>query len=225
METSYSPSPEELSAFWQHPDTLTHFGTLELTLRSGTHLQAAHPEQSTLVRYLRQHYTLLNYHFSTVYSWQLVKEGSLNEPYYFLAPLLGAGAQQPLKFRREFGPEYVIVALLLCKVSIIDYQITDFASADDLLQQLQDEYEPYREGLFWHLAHVKGDVEIAPDKKKVIGWLKRCFKEYKRLGWLYEHPDGRLEVMPALDRIREMYEVEIKTLATRYQTPSTSPAA
>lgn len=223
METSHQSSAEKIGTFWQHADTLTHFAALELALRNGTHLQATHPDQYSLVRYLRDYKDELSQHFSTVYGWQLTQGGSQKEPYYFLAPILGEGARVPLDFRRELGPEYVIVALLLCKISLIDFQITEFESAEDLLQQVQDEYEPYRDGLFRHLAHVKGETETTPAEKKVIKWLKRCFEEFKKLGWLYERADGSLEIMPSLDRIREMYETEIKHFGTHYQGPN--PAA
>lgn len=216
METSHQSSTERIGAFWQNADTLTHFAALELALRSGTHLQATHPDQYTLVRYIQQYQEELNQHFSTVYGWQLIQAGSQKEPYYFLAPIPGDSARVSSDFRREFSPEYVIVALLLCKISLIDFQITEFESAEDLLQQVQDEYEPYREGLFRHLAHVKGETETTPAEKKVIKWLQRCFDEFKKLGWLYERTDGSLEIMPSLDRIRDMYETEIKDFGNHY---------
>jgi len=223
MEPTHQPkATEKLAAFWRHPDTELQFAALEIALRSGIHLQQNHPDQYQLVRYLRQHENELNQHFSAIYGWHIARGGSQREPYYFLAPAPGMATRVPPAYRQDFGPEYVIVALLLCKVSQLDFQITEFESAEDLLQQLQDEYEDYRIGLFRHLAHVKNELETLPTEEKVISWLRRCFKEFKKLGWLYEHPDGRLEIMPSLDRIREMYQVEIDTLDARYQLPSST---
>ena len=225
METSYQPSAENIALFWQAPATLEHFAALEMALRNGVHLQRAHPDHYSLVSYLERHKNELNHHFETVYGWRLTHGGSQQERYYFLAPVAGEGARVPQAYRKEFSPEYVIVALLLCKISLMDFQISEFKSAEDLLSQLQDEYEPYRVGLFRHLAHVKGETETTPDEKKVVGWLVRCFKEFKQLGWLYEHPDGTLEIMPSLDRIREIYESEIKNLPSRYTPATITPPA
>lgn len=196
------------------------FHELDTLLRSGVHVQAAHPEQQHLVPYLRKNEAALaafyrDWHLGA----QLQHRHEEPHRYYFLEPTASSWAQAGAAFQRELEAKHIIVAMLLCKVFLIDLQKPEFDSVPALMHLLAREYEDYRDGLFRQLARVMDKRETQLDNENVQKLVGQCLALFKDLGWLCRTEAGGWRVLPALDRIRDLYQNEIRAMPGRFKTP------
>jgi len=194
------------------------FHELDTLLRSGVHVQAAHPDQQHLVSYLRKNEAALaafyrDWHLGT----QLQHRHEEPHRYYFLEPPAGSWAQVGPAFQRELEAKHIIVAMLLCKVFLIDLQKPEFDSVAALMYLLEREYEDYRAGLFRQLARVMDKRETQMDSENVQKLVEQCLRLFKELGWLCRTETGGWRVLPSLDRIRDLYQNEIKAMPDRFK--------
>jgi chromosome condensin MukBEF MukE localization factor len=195
------------------------FHEVDTLLRSGVHLQAAHPGQRHLLSYLRDNEAELAVFY---HDWhrgaRLEHRLEDSQRYYFLEPPAGTWQQAGTPYQRELERKHLLVAMLLCKVFFIDLHKPEFASVEELMTLLEREYENYREGLFRQFARVTDQHKSALDDSQVQDIVKQCLDRFTQLGWLYRPAGGGWLVLPALDRIRDLYQNEISAMPDRFQT-------
>ncbi len=204
-------------AFFADEDAETHFAALDFALRCGQHAQHSHPQQRAWFGLLHRQRASLTLYYRQYFGLALEYRQQGGEPYYYLRPLEGGGCRVPEAHLLKLDPAHVIIALLLCKIALIDYQ--EFDSVDALFALLREEYSAYREGLFRQLLHLRNNKESEFDENKMRGWVKQALTEFEELGWVHRLPGGAWRVLPSLDRIRELYQDEIQNMATRYSVP------
>lgn len=202
------PGEEADRALFHETDTL---------LRSGVHIQAAHPEQRRLAQYLHRHEeALAEFYYDWHQGARLAHEQDGPERYYYLEPPAGAWQQTGTPYVRELEPPHLLVALLLCKVFRIDLRRPEFASMDELMGLLEREYAEYHDGLFLQFARLTGRHRSEVDDKKVRDIVEGALKWFVRLGWLHKTTGG-WRVLPALERIRELYRNEIAAMPDHFK--------
>lgn len=216
MESS-ATQPITALTFFADEAAEAHFAALDFALLNGEHAQRAHPRQRTWFSLLHRQHASLRLFYRKYFRLELEQQQHAGEPYYFLRPADGTACKVPESHYIKLEPVQIIVALLLCKISLIDYQ--EFSSVDALFELLREEYTAYREGLFRQLIHLKGSRESEYDEEKVRKWVGKALLDFEALGWVCRLADGTLRVMPSLDRIRELYQDEIQNMATRYNPP------
>jgi chromosome condensin MukBEF MukE localization factor len=214
----YSPAqlPPAL-AFFADEEAEAHFAALDFALRNGQHAQQSHPQQRAWFGLLHRQRASLQLYYRQYFGLALEQRRQSSEPYYYLRPIEGGSCQVPESNLSKLEPAHVIIALLLCKIALIDYQ--EFNSVEALFMLLREEYSAYREGLFRQLLHLKNNKESEFDEKKMHGWVKQALTDFEELGWMHRLPGGAWRVLPSLDRIRELYQDEIQNMATRYSAP------
>lgn len=201
--------PEEAQArqLFHEADTL---------LRSGVHIQAAHPEHRRLAQYLQHNEPAL---VAFYHDWhqgarlEHCQEGS--DRYYYLEPPAGLWQQGSSPYAKELEREHILVAMLLCKVFFIDMRKQEFASVTELMHLLEREYEEYQEGLFRRLAQVMDKHKSELDDQQVAKLVGQSLQRFKQLGWLYQPAAGGWRVLPALARICDLYRNEINAMPDR----------
>lgn len=219
METTNITSADFVD-FLNHVDTQRLLAPVDFALRNGQHLQAEHPAQTEWFRFVVAHTSALSFYYRTYFGLRLEERREGTRRYFYLSTQSGEAGRIPDDYREPLSAETIIVAMLLCKVSLIDIQRHSFPSIEELLDFLHDEYEEYHEGLFKQLAHLTGNDAMRRDEQRVQKLVKRAMKEFARLGWVHRSADGVWHILPALNRIREMYETEISQLNLRYTTPT-----
>lgn len=217
MEHSPTPPTGSLT-FFEDEETEVHFAALDIALRGGQHAQQGHPQQRPWFGLLQRQRVSLRLYYRQYFGLELEQRQQSGETYYYLRPAEGGGYKVPVASLLKLEPAHVIVALLLCKITLIDDQ--EFNSIDALFASLRAEYSPYREGLFRQLAYLKGNQESNYDEEKVRRWVRQSLSYFERLGWVYQLPNEAWRIMPSLDRIRDLYQDEIQGMATRYSAPT-----
>ena len=209
-------SPDVLAAFLTNPETQQLLAPVDFALRNGQHVQAEHPQQREWFAFITRHATVLNGYYLICFNLQLEERRDGMRRYFYLWQRPGTDSLIPDAYREPLEPAMVIVGMLLCKVSLMDVQRDEFASIEELLSFLHEEYEEYRDGLFLQLAHLSQEETMQRDEAKVVSLIKRSLKEFERLGWVYRTPDKGWRILPALNRIRELYEEEINSIKLRF---------
>lgn len=212
-----SAQPITALAFFADEEAETHFAALDFALRNGQHAQPSHPQQRVWFSLLHRQRASLQLYYRQYFDLELEQRQQSGEPYYYLRPIEGRNCRVPEANLSKLESAHVIIALLLCKIVLIDYQ--EFDSIESLFALLREEYSAYREGLFRQLLHLKNNKESEYDENKMHGWVKQALTDFEALGWVHRLPGGEWRVLPSLDRIRELYQDEIQNMATRYSAP------
>ena len=217
METNHS-QPLAVPALPGGATEQELFHEADTLLRSGVHIQLAHPGQRRLAQYLHRHEGPLAEFYHTWHQGaRLAHEQEGPERYYYLEPPAGAWQQAGTPYVRELKPAYLLVALLLCKVFRIDLRRPEFASVEELMVLLEREYAEYRDGLFRQFAQVTGKRRSELDDQQVRDLVERALEWFGQVGWLYRPVAGGWQVLPALERIRELYRNEIAAMPDRFK--------
>lgn len=194
------------------------FHETDTLLRSGVHIQVAHPGQQRLAQYLHRHEGALAAFYRDWHQGACLTHAQNGpERYYYLEPPAGVWQMGGTSYVKELKPAYLLVALLLCKVFRIDMRRPEFASVDALMLLLENEYEEYRDGLFRQFAQVTDKRRSELDDKQVRDIVERALDWFGQVGWLHRPAAGGWRVLPALERIRVLYHNEIAAMPDRFK--------
>lgn len=181
------------------------FAALDYELRCGKHIQ--YQTNESFYNYLEQYYSYLKSFYLKIYKLRLEKSGSENNCYYYLTPVDESGFHSNSKHHKTLEPEYLLLALFIYKVILIDGNV-DIHSIADFIDTLNEDYDEFRGLLNKKIAKNRSGKASEDTDVKLESAIKATFRRLDKLGWV-KLADDHFDMLPAFGRLLDYYSEEI----------------
>lgn len=193
------------------------FARIDYFLRSGIHIQRAHPKPEELFRFIEKNFESLKTYYNDFFQLVLSKGGEeLVSRYYFL-DFEDEGGRGKIpsdyRYKKYMETSHIIVGVLFFKIYRLDANI-ELDSVGDFIQLLFTEYEEEKNGLFKLVASSSTNKSTDYLDKDVIKEIRDAFEEFEKIGWIMWLDDekDKFKYLSSFERLRKKYYPQINTI-------------
>jgi hypothetical protein len=215
-------------AFLKHPDAKELFAPLDYALKNGKHIQKQSQPTGTF-NYIGREFESLHAYYKDYFGLYLRNEGQDSEQYFFIdfqKDYNGnvSRGKIPIENREYLKDEYILVALLLIRLYIIDFVPEYRHTVDEFKKRLLRDYDEYKFALFRLLVDSEDAESSSIEEDAIGGVINRALKEFHKIGWIEMNDETNdFEIMPSCKRLLSVYEESIQNIESILKETQTNP--
>lgn len=217
MENEHTKEADRSYSFLTTRDALAYFAETDYHLKNGTHIQREYPQPEAIFRFVDNYWSELRQYYADLFQVNLTFHGDNWNKYYFIDFNQGSRGNIALENREYLNVNHIVIGLLFINIYKIDAHIEIITTAD-FKQVLREDYEEYKQDLYKLLADISGEKDTDYSDKKIDSAIDSAFKAFNKLGWIYFVQQDEFKVMPSFERLRRMYENQIKSIDDIFKT-------
>ena len=219
MENDNQKEGKSGYSFLKTREAKNFFAEADYHLKNGTHIQREFPKPEGIYRFVDTYCAELKEYYDELFQVVLTYHGEDWNKYYFLDFNEGTRGNISLNNREYFSVQNTIIGLLFLNIYKIDAHI-EINSVTDFKRVLREEYQEHNQDLSRLLADVSGDKETDYTNRKVDAAIDNAFKSFAKLGWIYFIQQEEMRIMPSFERLRRMYENQIRDIQDIFKSTS-----